>query len=102
MKSQASFCQTLLVLVEDKKAIMCTCYSVWDIFYNNLSALIYFHQQVALVYTVDQSQCIEPIFNTICWKDSTHQEASFPHHWSKVSTRAEYKNVNDWCVNYTH
>jgi hypothetical protein len=70
MKSQASFCQTLLVLVEDKKAILCTRYSMWDIFYNNLSALIYFHQQVALVYTVDQSQRIEPIFNTICWKDS--------------------------------
>jgi hypothetical protein len=67
----------VLVSVEDKTAIIC--YSVCDVIYNNLAVLIYFDQQVPLVYTVlIKASSNEPILNIIGWKYSVLQKPVSP------------------------
>ena len=42
----------VLAFLDDKKSTPYMRYGVWDVIYNNLTALNYFDQQVPLVYTV--------------------------------------------------
>lgn len=72
----------LIGLVEDKKATLRTCHSVWDVIYNNLAVLNYFDQQVPIVYTVLIKASInEAIFSTIGWNASMLHETLFPYHY---------------------
>ena len=88
----------VLVSVEDKKATLCTCYSVWDVIYNNLVALNYFDQQVPLVYTVlIKALSNVPIFDTIGWKAQCFRKLSFPitTSWSALQRCSMNKGMFD-------
>lgn len=55
---------------------------MWDVLYNDVSALNYFNQLVPLVYTVwIKALSSELILNIIGWKTSMLQEDVLPHHY---------------------